>query len=138
MPTLIQHAIGNVGGDPKEGDTRVGPVVRLSLAVTKSYPDMGKENGETRWLSVSVFKDSVREQVMEKISKGMVICVEGVIEKGEPYKGVPQFNMKASRIGLVEWFIPSKAARDAQAKRFADARSSNDDEPEDDSNDGDW
>jgi hypothetical protein len=123
MPKQVQQIIGNAGGKAEMGDTSVGPVCRVSVAVTKAYPDMGQENGETRWVQVAMFKPSVQKQMIDKIDKGTVVIAEGVITKGQ-YNGQDQYSMKASRVGLGEYFLPSaedKAAAASRAKPKAES-----------------
>jgi len=118
----ISQIIGNLGSDPEDGDTSVGPVTRISVAVTKAYPSSpGADDGETRWVSVAIFKPSIREQVKELLSKGSTVCAEGTITESS-YQGRPQFGMKASRVGRVEWFLPSAEDKAAAAARFAETK----------------
>jgi single-stranded DNA-binding protein len=136
MPMKVQQKAGNVGKfkDGKawqEADTSVGKVVRFSLGTTLSYPDMGQDNGETRWLSVAVFKPSIQQQVKDKITVGARVVVEGVITQSE-YQGVAQYGMKASRVGLIDWFMPSAEDKAAGAARAAAAA------PATESDEGDW
>lgn len=119
---IIQQIIGNVGKDPVDADTSVGPVTRVNVAVTRSYPSSpGVEDGTTRWVSVAVFKPSIREQIKAQVAKGTSVIAEGVITQSE-YEGKPQYGMKASRFGLATWFVPSaedKAAATARAAKTA-------------------
>lgn len=119
---VVQHAIGNLGGDPEKFTygSEDKEAARFSLAVTRSYPsEVGADDGKTRWLSVAVFKESIVAQIMDKengLHKGSVVGVEGVITQGD-YQGKPQYNMKASRVAKVEWFVPSADERKAQQTR---------------------
>jgi single stranded DNA-binding protein len=122
MPKSVQQIIGNVGGDPEDGETKVGDVTRFSVAVTKAYPDAGEDNGVTRWVQVAVFKESIREQVHAKISKGTRVAVEGTITESS-YQGKKQYGMKASRVGLVDWFLPSAEDKKKAEKQFGKSQS---------------
>jgi single-stranded DNA-binding protein len=122
MAKDVTHIIGNAGGKAEMGDTKIGPVCRVSVAVTKSYPSTpGADDGEMRWVKVANFKPSVQAQMMAQIDKGTVVIAEGVIEKSE-YQGKAQFSMKASRVGLGEYFLPSAEDKAAAAKRFGDTK----------------
>ena len=132
MPKSVQQIIGNVGGDPEDGDTVKGPVTRFSVAVTKAYPTApGDDDGETRWVQVAVFKESIREQVNDQISKGTRVAVEGTITEST-YQGKKQYGMIASRVGLVDWFLPSAAdKKKAEAATKSKAKATASDEGED-------
>lgn len=122
----LQQAIGNVGGDPKEYDTKVGPVCRFSLARPTGY---GDDAPPPRWLDVAVFNDEIRAQVMEKVRKGSRIAVEGTITEGS-YEGKPQYSMVASRVGEVDWFLRTQKSAPKQIEE---------DDDEDEATDGlDW
>lgn len=103
----LQQAIGNVGADPEEFPTKVGPVVRFSLARPTGY---GEDAPPPRWLDIAVFNDEIREQVMAKVRKGSRICVEGTITE-DSYNGKPQYKMVASRVGEVEWFLRTQKSK---------------------------
>jgi single-stranded DNA-binding protein len=122
MAGKISQIIGNAGGPAEEGDTKVGPVYRVSVAVTKSYPSSpGANDGETRWVKVAMFKESVGEQMLKQIDKGTVVIAEGVITEDE-YQGKPQWAMKASRVGIGGFFLPSAEDKAKTAARFGDAK----------------
>jgi single-stranded DNA-binding protein len=97
-------------------------VTRVSVAVTKSYPSSpGADDGVTRWVKVATFKESVGEQMVKLIDKGTVVIAEGVIVE-ESYQGKPTFSMKASRVGIGQYFLPSAEDKARTAAKFGDAK----------------
>ncbi len=124
----VQQLIGNAGDKPKDGDTKVGTVTRVSVAVTRAYPSTpGADDGETRWVQVANFKPSIQKQMHDKIDKGTVVIAEGVITEGS-YDGKPQYSMKASRVGIGEFFLPSAEDKAKGAARAKAAKLETDDE----------
>jgi single-stranded DNA-binding protein len=101
----LNQVVVNVGRDPEEFDTKVGPVVRFSVARNMGY---GDDAPPPRWVSVAVFNDDIRPQVLEKIRKGSRVALEGTITESE-YEGKTQYNMVAVRVGLIEWFLRSQS-----------------------------
>lgn len=109
---LITHITGNVGQDPKVLETKVGEVTKFSVAVTMKYG----ENPITRWVQVAVFNADLQEQVRLEIEKGTKVAVEGRLSADREYKGEKQYDMVATRIGLVSWFTRSKSDFKAKPK----------------------
>ena len=100
----LNQVIGNAGKDPEEHTTKIGPVVRFSVARTMGY---GDDAPPPRWVSVAVFNEDLRDQAMERIQKGTPVAVEGTITE-DTYNGKPQYNMVAARLGVIDWFLRSK------------------------------
>jgi single-stranded DNA-binding protein len=112
----LNQVVGNVGRDPEEFDTKVGPVVRFSVARNMGY---GDDAPPPRWISVAVFNDDIRPQVLEKIRKGSRVALEGTITESE-YDGKTQYNMVAVRVGLIEWFLRSQSSAPSRKDRDED------------------
>jgi single-stranded DNA-binding protein len=112
MDNILTHITGNVGSDPETYETRKGPVVKFSVAVTLRY-GQGDE-GLTRWVNVAVFNEDLQAQTLKEISKGTKVAVEGKLKADREYKGVKQYDLTASRIGLVQWFTRTKTASGSQ------------------------
>jgi single-stranded DNA-binding protein len=111
---ILAHISGNVGTDPQTYETKVGPVTKFSVAVTLKY-GQGDE-GLTRWVQVAVFNEDLQAQVLKEISKGTKVAIEGVMKSDRVYNGEKQYDMTASRIGLVNWFTRSGGGQAAKPK----------------------
>ena len=95
----VDQVAGNVGAEPEEAQTSAGAVVRLRVAVTKSY-----KNKLTAWVRVSVFNDGLRNFIMENIHTGSAVVCEGYM-KSEMYNDKPQHSMVAYRVGVVKYGV---------------------------------
>ena len=76
--------IGNVGADPEMRYTPTGlPVVRLSLATTKTWnDDSGEKKSKTEWHRITAWRKTA-EIVNEYVHKGSPLFVEGHLEYGQ-------------------------------------------------------
>ena len=119
MNDYLTQLNGNVGQDPKTFETSKGEVVKFSLAVTMKYGQ--GEEGLTRWVNVSVFNDDLRPQVLAEISKGTKVAVEGKLRTDREYKGEKQYDLIASRVGLVKWFTRSKSQPQQSQQQSSDS-----------------
>lgn len=128
---LLTHITGNLGKDPETADTKVGTIVRMSVAVTMKY---GKDDGITRWVQVALFderrKDDqddelspLQRQAMKKLEKGSKVAVEGVM-KVRKVDGKTYYDLSAKRIGVVDWFLRENGGNQASSR----SSSSDDDE----------
>lgn len=107
MSDILTHITGNVGSDPREFETSKGPVLKFSVAVTLKYGS--GDDGLTRWVNVAVFNEDLQRQVKKEIGKGTKVAVEGRLKTDREYKGQKQYDLTASRVGLVKWFTRSKS-----------------------------
>ena len=81
--------IGRLGQAPVAGDTRTGKrYMKLSVATNQGYGDKKK----TVWWNVIVWNSNIVENLESKLTKGMQIYVEGMLEQDE-YDGKPQFQI---------------------------------------------
>ena len=81
--------IGRLGQAPVAGDTRTGTrYMKLSVATNQGYGDKKK----TVWWNVIVWNSNIVENLESKLTKGMQIYVEGMLEQDE-YDGKPQFQI---------------------------------------------
>lgn len=101
---LITHITGNVGQDPKDFETSKGDNTKFSVAVTMRYG----EDPITRWVNVTVWNEDLRRQVKAEVHKGTKIAIEGKLRTDREYKGEKQYDLSATRIGLVKWFTREK------------------------------
>ena len=81
--------IGRLGQAPVAGDTRTGKrYMKLSVATNQGYGDKKK----TVWWNVIVWNSNIVANLESKLTKGMQIYVEGMLEQDE-YDGKPQFQI---------------------------------------------
>ena len=81
--------IGRLGQAPVAGDTRTGKrYMKLSVATNQGYGD----KKQTVWWNVIVWNSNIVENLESKLTKGMQIYVEGMLEQDE-YDGKPQFQI---------------------------------------------
>ena len=81
--------IGRLGKDPHVGTTKQGGTyMSLSIATNQGYGDKKK----TVWWNVIVWNSNIVENLESKLTKGMQIYVEGMLEQDE-YDGKPQFQI---------------------------------------------
>ena len=81
--------IGRLSQAPVAGDTRTGKrYMKLSVATNQGYGDKKK----TVWWNVIVWNSNIVENLESKLTKGMQIYVEGMLEQDE-YDGKPQFQI---------------------------------------------
>ena len=72
--------IGRLGQAPVAGDTRTGKrYMKLSVATNQGYGDKKK----TVWWNVIVWNSNIVENLESKLTKGMQIYVEGMLEQDE-------------------------------------------------------
>ena len=84
-----ETVIGRLGQAPVAGDTRTGKrYMKLSVATNQGYGDKKK----TVWWNVIVWNSNIVENLESKLTKGMQIYVEGMLEQDE-YDGKPQFQI---------------------------------------------
>jgi single stranded DNA-binding protein len=98
--TNYNFIMGRLGSEPEANYTPSGKlVVRLSVAVNKSYDPDTKEEG-TEWLSLSCWEE-LGQAVQDTLHTGNLIAAKGVITTWESDKG-PRKQMQSVRdIGLV-------------------------------------
>ncbi len=81
--------IGRLGQAPVAGDTRTGKrYMKLSVATNQGYGDKKK----TVWWNIIVWNSNIVENLESKLTKGMQVYVEGMLEQDE-YDGKPQFQI---------------------------------------------
>lgn len=131
---LLQQITGNLGKDPESIETKVGEVVKFSVAVTLRYGD----DPITRWVQVALFDERrqddrdgelspLQRRVLKGIEKGSKVAVEGTITSKE-VDGKTYYDMIATRIGIVEWFKRDSNGSSSKSKK---SRDEDDDEDED-------
>ena len=107
---LLQQITGNVGKDPETQESKVGDIVKFSVAVTLRYG----EDPITRWVQVALFDERrqddrdgelspLQRRVLKGVEKGSKVAVEGTITSKEK-DGKTYYDMIAKRVGIVEWF----------------------------------
>ena len=114
-PTHITVIAGKVLRDPEENTFELHgedtTVVNFSVAVTLTYGDRNdsQDYGESRYYSVGVWREDLRDWAMENIHKGSNVSVEGTLTKtdkgGNTYR-----NISAFRIGLIDWYVRGKTS----------------------------
>ncbi|XP_076234401.1 mitochondrial single stranded DNA-binding protein [Calliopsis andreniformis] len=76
--------LGRVGGDPQQRGNQDHPVVLFSVATHTNYKYMnGDFMQRTEWHKVCVFKPSLRELVVNYLTKGQRVMVRGKLSYGE-------------------------------------------------------
>lgn len=110
---LITHITGNVGQDPKDFETSKGDNTKFSVAVTMRYG----EDPITRWVNVTVWDEDLRRQVHAEIEKGSKVAIEGKLRTDREYKGEKQYDLSATRVGIVKWFVREKKEWKPAAKQ---------------------
>lgn len=112
--TSVTQIAGNLGDAFEEAQTNAGEVIRLRVAVTKSY-----KQRLTVWVRVTVFNDGLRKFIKDNpgmFAKGMPVAIEGYM-KAEPFNGKMQYNMTAYKVGAIKWGVstPRNAAAGNEA-----------------------
>ncbi|CAL1293595.1 unnamed protein product [Larinioides sclopetarius] len=82
----INHVtlLGRVGIDPQLRGTESKPVVVFTLATNTNYKyETGEIRQKTDWHRIAVFKNSLRDTVLEYLRKGSRVYVEGRIVYSE-------------------------------------------------------
>lgn len=92
----LTQIVGRAGGDPRVIDGSKGEFTALSVAVTLSY---GEED-DTRWVNVTVNDPGHQKFVNEEISKGTRVVAVGFLKTDREYKGVKQYDLRATEIGF--------------------------------------
>ena len=133
-PTKVTVIAGKVLRDPEEKTITLGgedaTVVNFSVAVTVTYGDRNNANdyGESRYYSVGVWREDLRDWAMDNIHKGSNVAIEGSLTKtdkdGQTYR-----NISAFRIGLIDWYVRGKSS--ASTTRPAKRRAVAEDDEED-------
>ena len=114
-PTKITVIAGKVLRDPESKPITVHgedmEVVNFSVAVTVTYGDRNdsQDYGESRYYSVGVWREDLRDWVMENIHKGSNVSVEGTLTKTDK-DGSTYRNISAFRVGLIDWYVRGKAS----------------------------
>lgn len=116
----LTHIVGNAGSDPQTFETSKGDVLKISVAVTMKY---GDEDGETRWVNVSVWNEDLQEFAKEEISKGTRVVAVGFLRTDREYKGVKQFDLTATELGFATMAKRSKGGSKPKAKQAEPAES---------------
>ncbi|XP_055943227.1 single-stranded DNA-binding protein, mitochondrial-like isoform X2 [Argiope bruennichi] len=76
--------LGRVGIDPQLRGTETKPVVVFTLATNTNYKyETGEIKQKTDWHRITVFKNSLRDTVLEYLRKGSRVYVEGRIVYSE-------------------------------------------------------
>lgn len=120
---LLDSITGNAGGDPKVYDTKIGPKVGFSVAVTKKYG----EDPITRWVQLAVFDERRQddrdgdlspwqERVKDTFKKGSKVAAEGIIT-AKKVDGKTVYDMIVKRIGLVDWVQRGDTGASTRSKR---------------------
>ena len=97
----VVQVVGNVGAEPEQREG--SEYINFSVAVTKSYKDK-----LTTWVRVGTKQPDLVKFVRENIHKSTPVAAEGFM-KVDSYQGKPQFNLTATRIGLVQYAQRSKS-----------------------------
>jgi len=81
---------GNMGDNPSLESTEYGHVVRLRMLCDEYRPveregktEFVADEAKQEWYSVSIWRDSLRDQVMQVLRKGMRITVQGRLTVGK-------------------------------------------------------
>ena len=116
----FKQLVGTVGRDPKLRDTKIGQVLKFSLAVKLGY---GEE--DTTWYEVAVFNEGLKSRATSEIHRGLRgVVVEGFASEGS-YQGKTTHNIIADRLGLAEHFAATRKGQSAPAPVTADAEYAN-------------
>ena len=114
-PTRVTVIAGKVLRDPELKEVTIGgedaEVVNFSVAVTVTYGDRNnsQDYGESRYYSIGVWREDLRDWVMENIHKGSNVAIEGSLSKTDK-DGTVYRNLSAFRVGLIDWYVRGKTS----------------------------
>ena len=77
--------LGRVGQNPEIRATKTGnKMVYFSLATTETWAkDNGEEGSKTEWHKITCFRPGLCDTVMENVTKGQRLFVQGRIQYGQ-------------------------------------------------------
>lgn len=108
----FQHISGKITKNGLEaGEAKGSPVTRFSVTVAQGF---GDDAPEPRFVRCTVFNEDIQKQVKEQLGPGSVVTVVGEITVGT-YNDKTQYNMKASRVGVTEFYTRSGSQQRADA-----------------------
>lgn len=96
---------GNAGGDPEfRTDKNDNEWANVSIGVSKSYAQK-----LTTWVRIGTKNPGLVQFIRENIKKGTPVAAEGFM-KVEQYNGKTQYNLLATRVGVVRYGTKSESA----------------------------
>lgn len=110
----VIQVVGNVGGEPEQRDG--SEYINFSVAVTKSYKDK-----LTTWVRVGTKNPDLVQFVKDNIHKATPVACEGFM-KVDSYQGKPQYNLLATRIGLVKYAQRSTSGQSQSSSGSEEAK----------------
>jgi len=99
----LRQIAGYVGADPEVRDGKDDEEFTTFSVGTNRFYDEDQDES-TRWFGVAINKPELQDFVLDNISKGTAVVVEGVASTVER-EGKVYHNMTGYRVGLVDWFV---------------------------------
>ena len=108
MSKVYSSITGRVGRDPENKPTKIGDVLKFSVAQKTGYGE-----NDTRWINIAVFNAGLQARRAE-IHKGALVATEGWLEEKQLDNATKVYDLVADRLGVVEWFAITKKNQTAQ------------------------